>query len=115
MTQVLHQRILNGEIEPRATTSHSMTPILAHVEMGMGEGRSMPVARLPHRALLPVLDLEFVPAFIGREAEAQHIEERLHKSLDGHGALLAMDGEAGVGKTRLAYHVLQRAQSAKSP
>ena len=108
MTQVLHQRILNGEIEPRTTTAHSMTPILAHVETGMSEGRPVP-ARLPHRALLPVLDLEFVPAFIGREKEAQQIEERLHKSLDGHGALLAMDGEAGVGKTRLAYHVLQRA------
>ena len=109
MTQVLHQRILNGEIEPRATTAHSMTPILAHVEALSGDGRAAPVARLPQRALLPVLDLEFVPAFIGREAEAQLIEERLRKGLDGHGSLLVMDGEAGVGKTRLAYHVLQRA------
>ena len=109
LTQMLHQRILNGEIEPHATTSRALAPILAHVESVSGDGRPAPIVRLPHRALLPVLDLEFVPAFIGRELETQRIEERLYKALDGHGSLLVVDGEAGVGKTRLAYHVLQRA------
>jgi DNA-binding SARP family transcriptional activator len=107
LTQTLHQRILNGEIEPRTTPPQIMAPSLAHVEMAPGDNRGAP--RLPQRALLPVLDLEFLPTFIGREDEVRQIEERLHKGLDGHGSLLVMDGEAGVGKTRLAYHVLQRA------
>lgn len=109
MTQALHQRILNGEIEPHVTTSLSITSSVAHVETIPSEGRLAAPARLPQRALLPVLDLELVPAFIGREKEAQLIDERLQKGLASRGSLLAIDGEAGVGKTRLAYHVLKRA------
>jgi len=108
LTQALHQRILNGEIEPHVGATLAMAPTVAHFE-AMPEAARAAAPRLPHRALLPILDLEFVPAFIGREEEARLLEERLHKGLDGAGSLLVLDGEAGVGKTRLAYHVLQRA------
>ena len=64
---------------------------------------------LPQRTLLPVLDADYTRIFVGREAELNLVEERLQQALDGRGALLLLEGEAGVGKTRLAYQVLGQA------
>jgi predicted ATPase len=47
--------------------------------------------------------------FVGRAAELEEMEVRLERALGGSGNLLIIDGEAGVGKTRLAYELLRRA------
>lgn len=110
LTQSLHQRILNGEIAPRPvvhtplilpTTSDMTAPSLAV--------RDRTPAELPQRTLLTVLDAGFPAAFVGREREMAALQERLHSALAGRGEWLMMYGEAGVGKTRLAYQLLRAA------
>jgi DNA-binding SARP family transcriptional activator len=135
LTQMLHQQILNGEIKPRpvivsATLSSVVSPVVAPVSasasasaaalgaLGMGlaapagglpgEGASN-IPPLPPRALLPVLDANVARVLVGRESELAHMRSRLQEVVAGQGALLILSGEAGVGKTRLAYHLLQLA------
>ncbi|MBW7884553.1 MAG: AAA family ATPase [Caldilineaceae bacterium] len=108
VTQTLHQRVLNGEIEPRPVVHK---PAQTH---GTNIGQNAPPAahqapELPQRTLLTVLDTFFPSMFVGREKERVWLAERLQAALHGSGALAIIDGEAGVGKTRLAYQVLQRA------
>lgn len=46
---------------------------------------------------------------IGRTAEITRLERAFERARDGSGAVVLLAGEAGVGKTRLAEHVLARA------
>jgi class 3 adenylate cyclase/tetratricopeptide (TPR) repeat protein len=41
--------------------------------------------------------------FVGRDAEIEQIHRALARARDGHGQLVAVVGEPGVGKSRLAY------------
>jgi DNA-binding SARP family transcriptional activator len=109
MTQQLHQRILNGEVEPRPV--HAAGAGFAAgtaVESALADGGHQPII-LPQRTLLPVLDSDYTRIFVGREAEVDLVEDRLQQTLEGRGALLLLEGEAGVGKTRLAFQVLGHA------
>ena len=110
LTQQLHQRILNGEVEPRQVHTSSGGGIAAaiNVENSLAEASFQPIV-LPQRTLLPVLDSDYSRIFVGRETELSLVEERLQQLLGGRGALLLLEGEAGVGKTRLAYQVLGQA------
>jgi len=114
LTQQLHQRILNGEIEPVA---HNSMSHVSHLTSGSGiHNGSLPAPMtqrdpisLPQSVLLPALDERFIKFFVGREREIAEIERMMDNALAGHGDLLVLEGEAGVGKTRLAYTVLQQA------
>jgi DNA-binding SARP family transcriptional activator len=117
LTQQLHQRILNGEIahrpEPllhalRSPGSETDTRSVAAVQT------TSPVQRLPQRTLLPVVDGHFLEIFVGRETETALLEAALEQTVDGFGDLLVLEGEAGVGKTRLAYHLLQKATAVQA-
>ena len=110
LTQMLHQRILNGAIEPRPVINTPVTMAAGFPLDGVFQDAftQQPVS-LPPRALLPVLDANFARIFVGRAAEFSQIQERLQQAIEGTGGLLVLDGEAGVGKTRLAYHVLRQA------
>lgn len=44
--------------------------------------------------------------YVGRAAEQKELESRLGEAIRGHGALVLLGGEPGVGKTRLAEQVL---------
>ncbi|MDQ3249301.1 MAG: AAA family ATPase, partial [Chloroflexota bacterium] len=102
LTQQWHQRILNGEIEaPPAPAA-----MLSAVEPLHPLSTTVP---LPQRTLLPALDEYFLSIFVGREHETAQLDERLHAALTGKGNLVLLEGEAGVGKTRLAYATLQAA------
>jgi len=46
-------------------------------------------------------DVVFVAHLVGRQAELMQLEALLGRALAGQGCLVAVDGEAGVGKTRL--------------
>ena len=47
--------------------------------------------------------------FVGREQERSVLLQRLDTALDGHGGLVLLEGEAGVGKTRLLAEVVEDA------
>src|SRR3954466_4804275 len=47
---------------------------------------------------------------VGREAELRRAERLLDEALAGHGALLLLSGESGIGKSALAAAIGQRAQ-----
>ena len=131
---MLHQQILNGEIEPRpviasATLSSVVSPVVAPTAasaasaaalgaLGMGflppadgvqgEG-ALAAPPLPHRVLLPMLDANVARVLVGRAGELAQMRNRLEDVAAAGRALLILSGEAGVGKTRLAYHLLQLA------
>jgi len=44
--------------------------------------------------------------FVGREAELAVLTEALQRARSGHGALVAIAGEPGIGKTRIVEHFL---------
>ena len=96
LTQQLHQRILNGEVEPRqvhAQAGAAGAAIMA-VESAFAEASHQPIV-LPQRTLLPVLDVDYTRIFVGREAELNLVEDRLQQAFEGRGALLVLEGEAG--------------------
>jgi len=55
------------------------------------------------RSRLHVAAARGLTRFIGREAETEQIRRALALAQDGHGQLVAIVGEAGVGKSRLVY------------
>lgn len=106
LTQAWHQRILNGEVGP------NQAELSAPSTAFPGRPQSITVAKgeldaLPQQVLLPVLDEQTGAIFVGRKEEMAQVTDRLRAALHASGGLLVLDGEAGVGKTRLAYHSLQ--------
>lgn len=113
LTQQLHQRILNGEIEMPAEPAGRPHRAAPAESAGRGHPIGDPEA-IPQRTLLPVVDTHFLEIFVGREAEVALAEDRLTQALHGHGDVVVFAGEAGVGKTRLAYPILQQATTANA-
>lgn len=107
LTQALHQRILNGEIEPVIVQERATEQQAAMVD---GSSTiSVASEPLPQQIQLPILDQHLIEIFVGREAEIAQITQRLQEVAAGKGQLLSLAGEAGVGKTRLAYQALKLA------
>jgi DNA-binding CsgD family transcriptional regulator len=52
------------------------------------------------------------PPLIGRDRELAILESALDRAREHHGGALILDGEAGIGKTRLALELRARAQEA---
>ena len=50
--------------------------------------------------------------FVGRVREVEILESALRAALDGHGSIVALAGEPGIGKTRLAEEIAARASGA---
>jgi DNA-binding SARP family transcriptional activator len=104
LTQQWHQRILNGEVEPRLVTpSAALHRRTDHV---LSPGL---IADLPQQTVLPAFEADFPETLVGRETESSQLAMRLAEALAGRGNLALLEGEAGVGKTRLAYALLQQA------
>ena len=108
LTQQIHQQILNGEIKPvedartRPQTKPRSSEPATHA--------------LPQRTLLPGSPLgPDAPAFdhfVGREQELSVLRGALENALQQRGSLVVLEGEAGVGKTRLAALLLEEAAAA---
>lgn len=49
-------------------------------------------------------------AFVGRKQELDELVEALEEALDGHGRLILVTGEPGIGKSRLADELIRRAR-----
>ena len=92
-TTSLYEQILQGEV-----ISHSDN-----------------VSRSPEMGSMPIVfnnvELEKDSTLVGRETELESLLRSIHKTGDGKGDVILLAGDTGVGKTRLAYEVLQKAVS----
>ncbi|RIK38067.1 MAG: hypothetical protein DCC55_22355 [Chloroflexi bacterium] len=113
LTQRWHQRILNGEVQPRALTA---VPSPAPATVTLSRVATPPQPRvpalLPQQTVLPVFDAYFADLFAGRQNELEKAAARLQRALSSHGNLTLLAGETGAGKTRLAYELLKIAGEA---
>jgi len=115
LTQELHGRILNGEIDVRAAAllaAHG--PALVGAPDGAEQTTPVPTvdAPLPQQTLLPTLDDPILDIFVGRTAEISAIDAALARAVAREGSIAVLAGEVGVGKSRLAYEILRRAEAA---
>ena len=55
------------------------------------------------RTRLQAAALRGLTRFVGRDAEVEHLRRVLERSAAGHGQVVSIVGEAGVGKSRLTY------------
>lgn len=120
LTQLWHQRILNGEVAPRFA-EHPVAQVVSSdgshnqpAEPAPGVVSLERLTELPQLALMPSQDGRVHDAFVGRDALLASMTELLQGALTGRGDLLLLDGEAGVGKTRLAAALLQQAVAANA-
>jgi tetratricopeptide (TPR) repeat protein len=51
------------------------------------------------------------PVFVAREAQLSLLRERVASAIDGHGSLVLIGGEPGVGKTSLVRRVISEAET----
>ena len=52
---------------------------------------------------------------VGREAEVTLLRERWAQSQDGHGQVVVLSGEAGIGKSRLVHVLTERVVDTHTP
>jgi len=89
----LYDQILQGEIVARPDTT-------SRISISGGEP-------LPYNSI----ELEKDSAFVGRQSELELLLQSIEKIKGGHGNIILLAGDTGVGKTRLAYEVLQKSIS----
>lgn len=74
-----------------------------------GRKRAVPVFKVLGRRVPPGPADAFVAPLIEREAELAQLEKILNTVLTGGGQILHLEGEAGIGKSRLAAELVRRA------
>ena len=99
--------------EPEAETKALYREILRERAAAPPEvegGPPPPVAgAAPLRAANPI-DAGETP-LIGREAEMARLEQLMDRAFSGRGLLVGIEGEAGIGKSRLAAEISERTQA----
>src|SRR5262249_60826127 len=98
-TRQLYQEVLRS----RATASKATRTAMAHLDAPAPQVQH-PSSPLPDEA----------PMF-GREPELTHLRHALDEALAGRGQLIAVLGEAGIGKSRLVSQVTVEAAEGGSP
>lgn len=83
----------------------------------MVKGKSEPIEiyrleKVRQQASHIVTHLHYLHPMVGREAELTQIGYRLQRAQEGHGQIITVIGEAGMGKTRLAAEVIHLALDA---
>jgi class 3 adenylate cyclase/tetratricopeptide (TPR) repeat protein len=59
----------------------------------------------PLRSRLQAAAARGLTRFVGRKAEIEQLHQALNRAADGHGQVLGMVGEPGVGKSRLVWEI----------
>jgi DNA-binding SARP family transcriptional activator len=90
-------------VEPETDTRQLYQEILRRRHAGPGRGTGSPGSVAP-----PLIAATATP-LIGRGAEMARLREALASARDGHGQLVAIVGEAGIGKTRLVAELATEA------
>lgn len=100
--------------EPEAVTRHVYREIVQQ-RVAAADGRpASPTAKSPERprpAIRPASAMVESP-FIGRDDELQQLRNRLDDARWGRGRVIAIIGEAGVGKSRLVAELIRHATGA---
>jgi len=68
-------------------------------------------AEIPPAGAPPEIDEPERPVFVARDAELDRLDALLERALQGHGTVAFITGEAGTGKTALAFEFARRAQA----
>ena len=97
-TRRLVQGAIRLEVLPAIQVKGKAEPVTRYKVLDLGPRRA-PLAGREERALSP---------FVGRERELTTLEELLAQVEGGHGQVVGVVGEAGVGKSRLLYEFRQR-------
>jgi len=63
------------------------------------------VSAVPNRTRLQAAVARGLTPFVGRTTELDSLERALDRAADGHGQVVAVAGDAGVGKSRLIYEL----------
>lgn len=100
--EILRERL---DVEPAPETQ-----ALYHVLSRQGSAPSVVrEAYLPAPARRPLPDLDHLP-LVGRDAERSTLLSRLERAAAGCGGVVLLEGEAGIGKTRLVQELIQGAR-----
>jgi len=102
-------------VEPGASLRQLERAILAHEPLAAAETRNAvdverPASGLP--APQPAPASAAGHGFVGRPAELTAISGALSAALAGSGSIVSIEGESGIGKSRLAEEAMRRAQQA---
>ncbi|MCB0063564.1 MAG: AAA family ATPase [Caldilineaceae bacterium] len=128
LTQTWHQRILNGEIGPVTVAAQQSSGMISApnrpqprnqptpIHSGQQQRQAaesptpliLPPQTLPAQSFATDLDHTEISHFVGRDRELALLLARIERAQDGYGSLLLLEGEAGVGKTHLVHHLLQK-------
>jgi class 3 adenylate cyclase/tetratricopeptide (TPR) repeat protein len=95
-------RAVQPQIELRLLPPRLLKGIPEPVSAALALHRIDQAAELPVAQSLPL---------VGRAAELESLRARLHAALNGLGGAVAISGEAGIGKSRLAQEILHDAAS----
>ena len=90
-----------GELEVKGVRR----PLRVHELTGLG----------PARGRLDVARARGFTRFVGREDELRTLERACERAFAGHGQVVGVVGEAGVGKSRLCHEFLERRRAAGTP
>jgi class 3 adenylate cyclase/tetratricopeptide (TPR) repeat protein len=92
-------RLVEGYVEVRPLGAMPVKGLLEPVETYELTGAG------PRRSRLSAAATRGLSRFVGRDAELEQLREALGRAAEGHGQVVALVGEPGVGKSRLVWEV----------
>jgi tetratricopeptide (TPR) repeat protein len=96
-----------GRVLLTAATAPLLERRLDLIRVGPLEGVPGPIARLVGRERMDPGPGRRLATFVGRRHDVELLQSRLRSAIAGHGQVVGIAGEAGIGKSRLLYEFRQ--------